>query len=182
MTVTFGSANVTHWQEIEIPEPPKGEREMSNLVEHAKSELALLGNDEMQQSMNEEIIKVIETFSKGGHSGFSAGYAIRAIERLLRFLPLKPLTGEDGEWNHVSDGLYQNKRCGSVFKEDGITYDIGAEIFSDDGGETFYTKGGHRTYIEFPYSPPTHPRYCINRDDWQEKVIATLREWGANHE
>lgn len=133
---------------------------MSRLLEHAKSELAMIGepDDEMQQEMNNGIIKVIEAFSGEGHSGFSAGYAIGKIERLLRFLPLTPLTGEDDEWNQVTDGLYQNKRCSSVFKQDGRTYDIDAEIFTDDGGETYYHKGGHRVYIEFPYSPPTHPK------------------------
>jgi hypothetical protein len=106
---------------------------MSNLVEHAKRELALIGgeDDEMQQLMNKNIIEMVEVFSKAGHSGFSAEHAIQTLEKLLRFENLTPLTDDPDEWNHVHEtvwgapnGVWQNRR--------------NSEAFSEDGGKTYY--------------------------------------------
>lgn len=55
----------------------------------------------MQDLINKNILEIIEVFSNQGHSGFSAGYAISVLERLLRYKPLTPLTGEPDEWNEV---------------------------------------------------------------------------------
>ena len=43
------------------------------------------------------ILDLIELFASQGHSGFSAPYVINAFDRLARFKPLSPLTGEDDE-------------------------------------------------------------------------------------
>ena len=131
---------------------------MSNLVEYAKAELARIDSDDkMQKLMNKHIIDMVELFAEEGHSGFSASYAIEQLERLLRFLPLTELTGEDDEWNEYSVGEYQNKRCSTVFKDKTGAYDINGYVFSDDGGETWYTNRKSRKYIKFPYYPPTRP-------------------------
>ena len=131
---------------------------MSNLVEYAKAELARIDSDDkMQKLMNKHIIDMVELFAAEGHSGFSASYAIEQLERLLRFLPLTELTGEDDEWNEYSAGEYQNKRCSTVFKDKTGIYDIYGYVFSDDGGETWYTNRKSRKYIKFPYYPPTRP-------------------------
>lgn len=130
-----------------------------SLVTYAKSELDRIGagEDGMQEMMNNHIIHMVEEFSKEGHSGFSANYAIGALERLLRFLPLTPLTGEDDEWNEIAEGEFQNKRDSAVFKKDGQAYDIDGYIFSSDDGETWYTNSKSRKNITFPYYPPTTP-------------------------
>lgn len=128
-------------------------------IEYAKRELAKIGgeNEPMQALMNKNILEIIEVFSNQGHSGFSANYALSALERLLRFKPLAPLTGEDDEWNEVYDGTYQNKRCSSVFKhKDGTVTDNDAIVVSDNGGITWFTSGSFRKEITFPYAPPTH--------------------------
>lgn len=66
------------------------------MIEYAKRELELIGKDEdgMQELMNKNILEIVEIFSKQGHSGFSAGYALNVLERLLKYKPLTPLTGE----------------------------------------------------------------------------------------
>ena len=94
------------------------------LVEYAKSELERIGKDEdgMQEVMNRDILEIVEKFSEQGHSGFSASYALSVLERLLRFKPISALTGDESEWNEISnvkDGIttYQNRRCSSVFKD-----------------------------------------------------------------
>lgn len=126
------------------------------LVEHAERELALLSNgepDDMQKMMNRHLLKMVRLFDAEGHSGFSAGYAINVLERLLRFEPLKPLTGEDDEWCEVRPGHFQNRRCSHVFKEaDGRAYDSEGRIFREPNGRCYTSKDSF-VYIEFPYTP-----------------------------
>ncbi len=129
-----------------------------SLYEFAKSELDLIKKDEegMQDMMNHDILEIVKMFGEQGHSGFSAGYALNILERLLRFKPITPLTGEDSEWNETGYG-YQNKRCSSVFKDhDGKVYDIDAIIVSDNGGITFFSKSNFKKEVTFPYLPPIH--------------------------
>lgn len=127
-----------------------------SMIEYAKRELERIGKDEdgLQEFMNRNILEIIEKFSEQGHSGFSAGYALSVLERLLRFKPISPLTGEDNEWSERG----QNKRCSSVFKNaDGTADDIDAIIVSDNGGITWFNSGRFRKKVTFPYTPPTHP-------------------------
>ena len=141
-----------------------------SLVEYAKSELAKIGKDEdgLQDMINRDILEIVEKFSNQGHSGFSAGYALSVLERLLRFKPISALTGEDSEWQQVSrerDGVktYQNKRCSSVFKYVDSSgnivriEDIDAIVVSDNGGLTWFSSGRFRKEVKLPYLPPTHP-------------------------
>lgn len=132
-----------------------------SLLEYAKRELDRIPKDEdgLQDMINNNILSIIEAFSKQGHSGMSAGYALNALERLLRFKPITPLTGEDDEWNETGPhGVKQNKRCSSVFKESDGTYeDIDAIAVSDNGGITWFSSGRFRKKISFPYMPPIHP-------------------------
>lgn len=139
-----------------------------NLIEFAKNELDIVLNKcedeegkEMQEMINKDILEIVEIFSKQGHSGFSANYAINLITKLLKYEPITPLTGEDNEWqllDYGDDIKYQNKRCSRVFKDkEGKAYDIEGKIFTDNNGRTWFTKGGggSRTYITFPYTPTT---------------------------
>lgn len=129
------------------------------LVEYAKSELARIDRDEdgMQDKMNEDILSIVEIFSKQGHSGFSAGYVRSALERLLRFKPLTPLTGEDSEWDEIGNGKQQNKRCPSVFRNaNGTAYDINGIVVSYNGGITWFSSKRFKKEVTFPYVPPTH--------------------------
>lgn len=131
-----------------------------SMLEYAKRELDRIGKDEegMQHLMNRNILEIIEKFSEQGYTVFSAEYAINVLERLLRFKPLTPLTGEDDEWYEVYNGSKQNKRYSSVFmNEDGTAYDIDGIIVSDNGGITWFSSGRFRKNITFPYTVPTHP-------------------------
>lgn len=142
---------------------------MSDSVEYAKSELARItkDGDGLQNAINKNILDIVKLFASQGHSGLSAGYAISVLERLLRFKPLTPLTGEDDEWTDVSGKMgwkcFQNKRCSSVFKTVDAqgnmieAHDIDAIAFSDNGGLTWFTSSRFRKNVTFPYEPPTHP-------------------------
>ena len=93
----------------------------SNLVDHARRELALIGND---LEFNESIIAAIRAFSSYGHLGGSASVAIPMINDLLQFKNLTPLTDDPAEWNEVTDNTWQSSRR--------------SEAFSNDGGGTYY--------------------------------------------
>lgn len=131
-----------------------------NMLEYAKSELDRINKDKdgMQEAINKDILEIVKVFSEQGHSGFSAGYALNILERLLRFKPITPLTGEDDEWNEIIKGVWQNKRCSSIFKhEDGTCTDNESIIVSDNGGITWFTSKRFRKNITFPYLPSIKP-------------------------
>lgn len=129
----------------------------SQCLKHAESELPA-SDDEMQKLMNDQIKEMVLVFSTHGHSGFSAGYAIRMLELILRFKPIGPLTGEPDEWIEVGDGVFQNRRYGSVFKQadrfNGQAYDIDGKVFREPSG-VCYTSSESKVPITFPYTPTT---------------------------
>lgn len=143
----------------------------SNCEWHAERELArLMGDpdgDEMQSAMNRCLLQIVKVFARQHHSGFSAGYAIGCLEKLLRYEPLSPLTGDDDEWTDIGEmngaPMWQNKRCSHVFKDgDGRAYDINGKVFTDPQGCS-YTGSGSRVFVTFPYTPTTE--YVAVDDD-----------------
>lgn len=126
-----------------------------NLLAHTEEELPPADGDEMQALMNDHMRELVLVFASQGHSGFSASYATAALEKLLRFEPLRPLTGDPDEWVQVASDVWQNRRCSRVFKgPDGRAYDIEGRVFRyPDGG--CYTSRDSRVYVEFPYAPTT---------------------------
>ena len=150
-----------------------------SLESHALAEFRAAGwmdengkySDDIQESICKDMLELLSVFSSQGHSGFSASYLLNCFEKLARFEPIVPLTGEDWEWSdvsHMSGGekAYQNKRCSRVFKQedrfDGQAYDIQGKVFiehgyDDNGEETTYsyTNGDSAVPITFPYTPKT---------------------------
>lgn len=128
--------------------------------EHALMEFKAAGwdfeKDPMQKAMCEHVLRLLEVFSEEGHSGSSAPYAVGLFKQLALFEPICPLTGEDWEWNEISEGSFQNKRCSHVFKDkdrfNGQAYDIEGIIFKDSKG-CCWTKRESHVPIEFPYTP-----------------------------
>lgn len=140
---------------------------MSNLHEYAKFELQNLINsgDRYENLIAEDVLELIDVFSKQDHSGFSAPIVIGMFYRLANFLPLSPLSGEDFEWNDNG----QNKRCSHVFKDETGVYDSRGKIFSDDGGESFYSCKESKVYITFPYAVPDKPeKIILNKENKNE--------------
>ena len=143
---------------------------MSNLEKHAMMEFKAAGwldddgnyIDEMQEAICRHVLALLDVFSSEGHSGSSAPYTVDLFKKLAMFEPVVPLTGEDWEWTDVSDKLYQNKRCGRVFKDESGAYDIDGKVFyewyTDENGEKFkshYTSRDSRVPVTFPYRPTT---------------------------
>lgn len=95
-----------------------------SFIEHAKREFTALGykpidecEDDPNKWIQENVLELLEVFSKQGHSGSSAPYCINMFTKLARFEPLAPLTFKSDEWNEVGDDMFQNNRMSSVFKE-----------------------------------------------------------------
>jgi hypothetical protein len=128
-----------------------------NTLAHTERELLPPNGDEMQALMNQNLRELVLVFSTQGHSGFSASYATAALAKLLAFEPLRPLTGEPDEWCEVGPGVFQNRRCGRVFKDatvfGGQAYDIEGKVFRDHVGA--YTSINSRVPVVFPYTPRT---------------------------
>jgi hypothetical protein len=130
----------------------------SNIVAHIRSEMPD-SDDEMQTAMRDHLIRMGQLFAAEGHSGFSAAYATSCLNKLLRFEPLGPLTGEDSEWMEVyreDDGtpVYQNLRCSHVFKQGDRAYDINGRVFREPSGSC-YISSDSRVDVTFPYTPTT---------------------------
>jgi len=152
---------------------------MSNYRIHAMSEFRAAGwidedgkyIDEMQEAICLHILKLLDVFGDEGHSGSTAPYTINLFSKLAAFEPVVPITGEDWEWTCINDDrtdnnpVYQNKRCGHVFKQadrfDGQPYDIDGKIFwewhkSEEDGKMFksyFTGSESCVPINFPYTP-----------------------------
>jgi hypothetical protein len=147
------------------------ERGKSSLLLFAERELARIpkDNDGMQERINNNILEIVKVFCDEGHSGTTARYAAKILERLLRYLPLTPIEDTPEDWNEVGPGVYQHRRCSEVFKDknvfDGKAYILDAKVFSDDGGKTWFTNRNSREVIEFPYAVPTDSkRYFTDKD------------------
>ena len=157
---------------------------MSNRQQHAKRELDLLieSNPEGEivvEPFIPQILELVDAFGESGQSGgsapFTAGCIISTLKKLFAFQPLSPLTGEDSEWNDVSNlgdsPVWQNNRCSHVFKDaNGIAYDIDGYVFwhwserqldEDEEGypgiskyKSYFTSSMSRKLVEFPYKIP----------------------------
>jgi hypothetical protein len=142
----------------------------SNMVLYAKRELELLGlfndpDDNFNIELGNSMLSIVKAFSEQGYSGGMAGECVRLVEKLLRFQPLTPLTGEDDEWLDVSEYsgnqyMCQNKRCSTVFKDQTGAYNIDGIIWEDlDGSRSINFES--RTAVEFPYTP--HSRVVLRK-------------------
>lgn len=100
----------------------------------------------------QNVLELIRVFAEQGHSGSSAPDCIKLFAKIANFEPIRPLTGEDSEWLECWPGLFQNKRCPHVFKEDGEAYDSTGRVFRDPDGSCC-TNFESRVSITFPYTP-----------------------------
>jgi len=111
---------------------------MGKFVDFCKEELeraGLFSEEDFYGGMTgEAVLELCRVFEKQGHSGMSASIAGSLFNTLRKWEPIKPLTGEDDEWTKISDGFFQNKRCPSVFKENGEAYQVDYYIFIDKTG------------------------------------------------
>lgn len=91
------------------------------------------------------MIDILERFFKRWDSGGAVWAAAPVLQRLIAGKCLSPLTGNPDEWREVGEGVFQNRRVSSVFKDPrfhggNLAYDID-------------NPAGMHEPITFPYSP-----------------------------
>ena len=119
-----------------------------SFIDHAKNEFKALGyiplEEEQEDGPNkwiqENILELLEVFSKQGHSGMSAAFCIQYFTKLASFEPISPIT-DDGPWDdtYASDETIQHKRLSSVFKKTkgSRAYYLNAIVWKSADGCTF---------------------------------------------
>ena len=120
-------------------------------------------------SVYDSALELLEKFAEQDHSGMSAGLTLRIFNRLAKWKPLTPLTGDENEWNCDPNLFDQNLRDSRVFRkqqEDGSYKYSFNDIFIITNGDEVWEKYP-------PYGDPRsldddHPSVKRYFDMWQE--------------
>lgn len=158
-------------------------------IEFAKREFLRAGYDPLEKCeddpnkwIQENVLELLEKFSKQGHSGSSAPFVVNLFKKLALFEPISPLMGKDDEWQDVidvgsnGDKMYQNKIHSAVFKDgiDGKPYFIDAIIWVEKGDISFTGSNiknsknenlSSKQYIKLPFEPKSFYVDVIERND-----------------
>ena len=105
------------------------------LVDHGKEELERAGlfdkDSDYDGMLGEAVLELLQTFSKQGHSGFSAQLTMELFNKLVKYETLTEITDDPEEWMAVSEdmalgeGVWQSRR--------------NPALFSNDGGKNYYS-------------------------------------------
>jgi len=146
-----------------------------SLIEHAKAELKYSGyipldqeqDDSPNKWIQENLLELIEVFSKQGHSGFSASYCIDAFCKLANYKLLSPIKDDSqNDWCETSKNVFQHKRLSALFKDGkGMPYYLDAITWKESNGSYYHgsahTSNGEiitsRQLVRFPFFPKSSP-------------------------
>lgn len=115
-----------------------------SLVDHARRELELLGEE---PETIELYLTVVRAFEAMGHSGVSHYYAVDLLKRLIEYKNITPITDDPDEWDLVPESIsgsdvaiWQNVRAPSIFSHDGgkTYHDISEAIRKSTGKRDVY--------------------------------------------
>lgn len=112
-----------------------------SIIEQAKSELAAVNFGEDNSRV---MIEILEKFFDQWDSGGAVHDVAPVLMRCIAGKPLAPLTGETDEWVDHGNGVFQNRRCSTVFKDP--RFHDGKSAYDIDAPEP-------RAAITFPYWP-----------------------------
>ena len=157
---------------------------MGSLTKHAKDEFVIAGwynqeaekyCDDLQELMCEQTLGLLGELEKCQHSGNTIGYAVSLFSKLAMRQTIADLTGQDDEWWEYEDGLFQNKRYPSIFKnkKNGRSYETCGIVFRRRDGVTF-TSGNSRRWIKFPYDTTKSAKYY---PAWTNEVLTWVNRF-----
>ena len=101
-----------------------------SLVEHAKKEFlrngyipldskTLIQEDGPNKWIQENVLELLEVFSKQGHSGMSAPYCINLFKKLANYDIISPINSqEEFDFQDVTDDTWQSRVISSVFLDE----------------------------------------------------------------
>lgn len=100
--------------------------EQSNLMDHTRRELELIGEEE---GIIEDLLDIVGVFVRQGHSGFSASYFIHTLSKVLNFQNISVLDDNPEHWRELGSlggPHWQSKRNSNCFSTDGLKsyYDL----------------------------------------------------------
>lgn len=113
-----------------------------SIIDQAKRELKLINFGDGDSAV---MIDILDRFFDQWDSGGAVSVVASILQRLIAGKCLSPLTGADDEWNEVGEGVFQNNRVSTVFKD--LRYHDGKLAYDLDN------PAGSRVAIEFPYWP-----------------------------
>lgn len=113
-----------------------------SIVDQAKEELRRINFGDEDSAV---MIEILEKFFGQWDSGGAVHAVAPVLQRLIAGKCLSPLTGEPDEWNEVGDGVFQNRRVSTVFKDP--RFHDGKQAYDLDN------PAGSRAAITFPYFP-----------------------------
>lgn len=164
---------------------------MTNTQRHAQRELDILvkaatdpDNRPIIEPFIPEILALCEKFGQsGGSAPFTASALSSAIKNLCLQKNICPIMGTDDEWGTVADSVNQNKRLGSIFKDDEGAYFLDAIVWKTDkdsgwSGSALLENGkkilSRQRIKSFPFDPKTFTIDVIETEvapgDWEFKV------------
>lgn len=113
-----------------------------SIISQAEAELKRINFGDEDSAV---MVDILKKFFGQWNSGGAVWAVAPVLQRLIAGKCLSPLTGDADEWNEVGDGIYQNKRASTVFKdprfhEGKLAYDLD-------------NPAGSREAIAFPYWP-----------------------------
>lgn len=170
----------------------------NRLTQHAVQELEALAREHAGEELTitpfiPSVLALVQAFAESGQSGgsapFTAACITKTLDKLLAYKPLAPLTGEEAEWNDVSDimgePMWQNRRDSRVFKRaDGTISFNDAIIWEEEDGNHITGRVAGFTSsqpITLPGSPST--RFVkVKRlptedpDDWKFEIADKAEE------
>lgn len=172
---------------------------MSNAKTKAEVEFRILEQtveDAIILPFKKEILALVDKFGNSGQSGGSAPYTAgaisQAVEKLCMHEPICDIMGIDSEWVDVSDHMgmimYQNNRCGNLFKsKEGVKYNDAIVFVGDTTGgfssgsvdlKNGKTIGSSQEIKGFPFKPKTFYIDVIETE-WADKEETTKKKGGG---
>ena len=117
----------------------------------------------------EELFDVLKvTFSSGMDDAWIDKFN-DLLQRTFAQDPLEPIYDVESDWMEVSGGNYQNRRCSSLFKKDGVVRFLGGSVLMDfyreyDGVGTYLSGSVPDHPVVFPFDPFTHEKIYYYQD------------------
>jgi hypothetical protein len=120
------------------------------VAQHAYAELVDAGlHDTM---IADHVLELARTYDAQRHNDGSR--VIDVFTRVAAGLPLTHLLGGDDEWWPPLNGIEQNKRCASVFRDaTGQAYDTMAFVFENPTTGARHVSERSHLKVTFPYYP-----------------------------